>query len=122
MQCVSRLMTLPRAAPGLKLARNFSNWPFRRAGDLHMTWFPRNIPIRRKLTIVVLASSTAALLVASAAMFAFQLYTFRQTFMRDLASDAEIISSNTTAAITFSDKDAARDILASLRVTQHVES
>jgi two-component system NtrC family sensor kinase len=87
-----------------------------------MTWFPRNIPIRRKLTIVVLASSTAALLVASAALFAFQIYTFRQTFMRDLASDAEIISSNTTAAITFSDKDAARDILASLRVTQHVES
>ncbi|MGA3170187.1 MAG: ATP-binding protein [Chthoniobacteraceae bacterium] len=87
-----------------------------------MIWFPRNIPIRRKLTLVVLASSTAALLVASTALFAFQVYTFRQTFMRDLASDAEIISSNTTAAITFSDKDAARDILASLRVTQHVES
>jgi C4-dicarboxylate-specific signal transduction histidine kinase len=85
-----------------------------------MTWFPRNIPIRRKLTLVVLVSSTAALIVASAALFAFQVYTFRQNFMRDLVSLAEIISANSTAAITFQDSDAAREILAGLR--QHVEN
>jgi C4-dicarboxylate-specific signal transduction histidine kinase len=83
--------------------------------------FPRNIPIRRKLTLVVLVSSTAALLVASAALFAFQVYTFRQNFMRDLVSLAEIISANSTAAITFGDGDAAREILTGLRVKQQIE-
>jgi methyl-accepting chemotaxis protein len=85
-----------------------------------MIWFPRNIPIRRKLTLVVLVSSTAALLVASAALFAFQVYTFRQNFTRDLASLAEIIAANSTAAITFQDSDAAREILAGLRVKQQI--
>jgi C4-dicarboxylate-specific signal transduction histidine kinase len=86
-----------------------------------MICFPRNIPIRRKLTLVVLVSSTAALLVASAALFAFQVYTFRQNFMRDLVSLAEIISANSTAAITFGDGDAAREILTDLRVKQQIE-
>jgi len=87
-----------------------------------MIWFPRNIPIRRKLTLVVLVSSTAALLVASAALFAFQVYTFRQNFTRDLESLAQIIAANTTAAITFQDGDAAREILAGLRVKQQIEN
>jgi C4-dicarboxylate-specific signal transduction histidine kinase len=86
-----------------------------------MISFPRNIPIRRKLTLVVLVSSTAALLVASAALFAFQVYTFRENFKRDLASLAEIISANSTAAITFGDSDAAREILTVLRVKQQIE-
>ena len=83
-----------------------------------MSLFPRNIPIRRKLTLVVLVSSTAALLVASTALFAFQIYTFRQNFMRDLASLGQIISANSTAAITFGDSDAAHEILTGLKVKQ----
>jgi len=86
-----------------------------------MSLFPRNIPIRRKLMLVVLVSSTAALLVASTALFAFQIYTFRRNFMSDLASLGQIISANSTAAITFDDKDAAREILTGLRVKQQIE-
>jgi C4-dicarboxylate-specific signal transduction histidine kinase len=47
-------------------------------------------------------------------------YTFRQNFTRDLASLAEIIAANSTAAITFQDSDAAREILAGLRVKQQI--
>jgi two-component system, NtrC family, sensor kinase len=83
--------------------------------------FPRNMPIGRKLTLVVLLSSSAALLVASAALFAFQVYTFRLDFMRDLVTLSEIISANSTAAITFGDSDAAREILAGLRVKKQIE-
>jgi len=86
-----------------------------------MLFFPRNIPIRHKLTLVVLVSSTAALLVATAALFAFQVYTFRQSFKRDLSSLGEIISANSTAAVTFGDQDAAREILTGLRVKQQIE-
>jgi C4-dicarboxylate-specific signal transduction histidine kinase len=86
-----------------------------------MSLFPRNIPIRRKLMLVVLVSSTAALLVASTALFAFQIYTFRKNFMSDLSSLAEIISANSTAAVTFGDADAAREILTSLGVKEQIE-
>jgi len=55
-----------------------------------------------------------ALLVACAALFGFQLLIFRQTFQRDLVALAQIISTNTTAAITFKDEEAANEILASL--------
>ncbi len=87
-----------------------------------MIWFPRNVPIRRKLTLVVLVSSTAALLVASVALFAFQVYTFRQNFMRDLSSLAEIIAANSTGDITFKDDDSARDKLADLRNNPDIEN
>ncbi|HEX4084754.1 MAG TPA: ATP-binding protein [Chthoniobacteraceae bacterium] len=79
-----------------------------------MMWFPRNIPIRRKLTLVVLVSSAAALLVVSVALFAFQVYTFRQNFTHDVGLAADIISANSVAALEFDDGNAARDILAGL--------
>jgi len=80
-----------------------------------MIWFPRNIPIRRKLTLVVLASSTAALLVVSAALFAFQVYTFRQNFLHNVALAADIISVRSNAALEFGDSNAAHDILGTLK-------
>ena len=86
-----------------------------------MIFFPRNIPIRRKLTLVVLVSSTASLLVATAALFAFQVYTFRQGFMRDLESVGQIIAANTEAPISFEDPNSARDTLEGLRVQQQIK-
>lgn len=86
-----------------------------------MILFPRNIPIGRKLTLVVLVSSTAALLAASAALFAFQVYTFRQGFMRDLTSLAQVIATSSTASVTFKDSDDARDILGHLSAKQEIE-
>lgn len=83
-------------------------------------WFPKNIPIRRKLTLVILVSCTAALLVASMALFAFQLITFRQSFTRDLSALAEIIARNSTAALTFKDKEAAEEILSALKAKPHL--
>jgi signal transduction histidine kinase len=77
-------------------------------------WFSQNAPIRRKLRIITMVACSVALLTACAALFGFQLVIFRRTFQRDLVALSEIISTNTTAAIAFKDRESAQDILASL--------
>ena len=80
----------------------------------------RSFPIRRKLRLVVLGTCTAALCVASSALFALQFYFFKRDFKRDLVSVAEIIAANSTAALSFNDEDAARENLASLQAKPQI--
>jgi signal transduction histidine kinase len=82
--------------------------------------FFRDIPIQRKLRVVILLTCTAALMVACGALFAYQFYTFRRDFERDLEAVASIIASNSTAAMSFADKDAAKETLASLRAKPNI--
>jgi len=80
----------------------------------------RNIPIQRKLRFVVLATCTAALCVASGALFALQFFSFRRDFRRDLIAVAEIIAGNSTAAVQFKNEDDAREILTVLKAKPHI--
>jgi signal transduction histidine kinase/DNA-binding NarL/FixJ family response regulator len=80
-----------------------------------MKQFFRNIPIRRKVTSVILLVCVTALLVSGIALFGVQIFTFRQTFTSNLQTIAEMIDINTTAALTFKDPDAAAEILSSLK-------
>jgi CHASE3 domain sensor protein len=45
----------------------------------------RTLPIRRKLTLVMVLSSTLVLLLATASFFAYELVTFRDAMVRKLA-------------------------------------
>jgi C4-dicarboxylate-specific signal transduction histidine kinase len=85
-------------------------------------WFPRNLPIGRKVRLVILIACGACLLVACLALFGFQLASFRKSFMSDLSGITEIIAHNSTAALTFDDRDAAQEILSALRAKPHVIS
>ena len=58
----------------------------------------RDIPIQRKLRLVILAVCSAALCVACGVLFAPQYFIFRRDFERDLAAVADIIASNSAAA------------------------
>ncbi|RYD72878.1 MAG: HAMP domain-containing protein, partial [Verrucomicrobiaceae bacterium] len=80
----------------------------------------RDIPIQRKLRAVILLTCTAALVVACGALFGLQFYFFKRDFERDLASVAEIIANNSTAALSFKDETAAREILGALRAKPHI--
>lgn len=80
----------------------------------------RNIPIQRKLRVVILATCSAALVVACGALFALQFFFFKRDFERDLSAVAEIIANNSTAALSFRDESAAREILGSLRAKPHI--
>lgn len=80
----------------------------------------RNLSIRRKLTLIVMVTTCTAILLACGAFFAFDIHTLRQTRVRDLETLAEVLGSNSTAALTFNDPGAAREVLQSLAAKQHI--
>ncbi len=80
----------------------------------------RHLPIQRKLRLVVLATCTAALGVATSALFALQFFNFKRDFQRDLIAVAEIIASNSTAAVQFQNDDDTREILTALKAKPQI--
>jgi C4-dicarboxylate-specific signal transduction histidine kinase len=75
----------------------------------------RDIPIQRKLRVVILATCSAALVVACGVLFGLQLLLVRRHFEQDLAAVAEIIASNSVEALQDADEEHAREILGSLK-------
>jgi PAS domain-containing protein len=70
---------------------------------------------------VILATCTVALLVTGGALFAFQVFHFRQNFTRSLAALGEIIAKNSTAAVAFKDKQATHEMLEALRAKPYIQ-
>jgi len=80
----------------------------------------RDLSIRRKLTLIVMTTTCTAILLACGAFFAFDIHTLRQSRMHDLETLAEVLGSNSTAALTFNDPAAAREVLQSLSAKEHI--
>jgi len=80
----------------------------------------RDFSIRRKLTLIIMVTSSVALLLACAAFVSYDLYTFRQAKVHDLTTLAKIIGSNSTAALAFGDSNSAKEILGALSANQHI--
>lgn len=74
-----------------------------------------NLPIRRKLTIVIMATSSMALLVSLACLLVYDLVSLRQSMTHDLTSLAEMLGRNSTAALTFNDAKDAEQTLDALK-------
>jgi len=64
--------------------------------------------------------SGAALLLACSAFFAYDLYTFRLGIARNLATQADIVGSNTVSALVFNDAGSAENTLAALKASPNV--
>lgn len=79
-----------------------------------------DIPIRWKLTLVIMLTSGIALLLACAAVLTHELVSFKQTMTNDLSTLAEVIGSNSCAAIIFGDSKAANETLTALSAEEHV--
>ncbi len=75
----------------------------------------RNIPIQRKLRLVILVTCSAALIAACGVLFGLQLLLVRRHFEQDLAAVAEIIASNSAEALVAKDEEHAREILDALQ-------
>ena len=80
----------------------------------------RNVPIKRKLAIINMVSSGVALMLACLALMAYEFVVFRASMVSDLATTAEIIGDNSSAALTFNDPDSARQTLRSLASHPHI--
>ena len=80
----------------------------------------RNLSIRRKLTIIVLGTSGAALLFACIAFIFYDHYTFSDRMVRDLEVVADGVGAMSTAALNFEVPESGGDILTALRVYPHI--
>jgi PAS domain S-box-containing protein len=74
----------------------------------------RNYSIRRKLTGIIMMTSATAVLLTSLGFIASGLLNFRTRLVGDLTTIGSVIASNSTAALAFGDRHAARDVLAAL--------
>jgi uncharacterized membrane protein affecting hemolysin expression len=80
----------------------------------------RDIPIKRKLTLVMLLTSSVALLLMGSAVITYELVTFRRAMAVNIGVLAQIIGSNSTAAVAFDDPKSAREILAALSAEHQI--
>ena len=84
--------------------------------------FLRNLPIKRKLTIISLLTIGAALLLACVAFVAYDLISFRKTLVRDLSVTAQMIGYNSAASLSFNESSSAETTLQSLGAQPHIIS
>src|SRR5579863_4840490 len=80
----------------------------------------KDLSIRQKLQVIVMATCTAALLVASMAFALFDRSIFLRAKTQDLSVTAMMVGSNSTAALSFGDAKSAGEILSALQAKQNV--
>lgn len=89
--------------------------------------FIRNLPIKWKLTLIIMITSATPLLLSSTAFVIYEIITFKQWMVRELEIHANIIGSNNIGNLSFialgiDTKEDAAETLKSLHVNQHVVS
>ena len=80
----------------------------------------RDMPIRRKLMTMILVISGVVLVLTCAAFIGYELLTFRQATVRQLATLGEIIAAQSTGAVAFDNQGDATEILAALKAERHI--
>lgn len=80
----------------------------------------RDMPIRRKLRILVITASGFALLLAGIGIYAFESITFKRAMARELSIVARLIAENSAVAVEFQEAKDAESLLDSLRTHPHV--
>src|SRR4051812_7484146 len=80
----------------------------------------RNTPIKRKLTLLVLLTTSFALVFMGTALISYEVITFRRSLAANMKVLAQIVGSNTTAALAFEDPKNAREILSALAAEHQI--
>ena len=80
----------------------------------------RNMPIRRKLMLIILVTSGVVMLLMRGAFFTYEFLAFRQATLRQLSTLGEIVATNSTAALAFDNEDDARETLVALKAERHI--
>ena len=84
-----------------------------------MRW-PHKLSLRRKITYVIMINTFVALCVASIAFAEYGVYRFKQMQTQDLNALANVVATNSTAALAFKDQKSARDVLQALAAKPHI--
>jgi signal transduction histidine kinase/ActR/RegA family two-component response regulator/HAMP domain-containing protein len=84
-----------------------------------MTWL-HNLPLKQKLTLVILLTCSVAVLLACAVLAAYQLLDARRELVRDTSVLTGVLAKNTQAALAFGDENAAVQTLRALQAEPDV--
>ena len=84
-----------------------------------MNWF-HELPIKRKLNLVVGITCLAVLVPMCIALVFYQVFDFRRTLARDTTVLADVLARNSEADLAFQDLDGARRTLAALEAEPSV--
>jgi signal transduction histidine kinase/DNA-binding NarL/FixJ family response regulator len=82
-------------------------------------WYFR-LPIRDRLRLIVMLSVGVALVVTCGAILTYAEVTFRADMRNDLGVLAEMFGSNSTAALSFNDRQTAAELLSGFRAKRHI--
>jgi two-component system cell cycle sensor histidine kinase/response regulator CckA len=80
----------------------------------------RDLPIRRKLTLVIMLASFFALVVSTVAVIAFEMVTFRHRAVRELSAHAEMIGVSAESALDFDQSKLADEVLSALKAKREI--
>src|SRR5438477_2194468 len=80
----------------------------------------RNTPIKRKLSLLILLTTSFALIFMGTALISYEVVTFRRTLAANMNVLAQIVGSNTTAALAFEDRRSAKEILGALSAEHQI--
>src|SRR5581483_6788271 len=80
------------------------------------------LSIKTKLMAIIMATSSIALLLACAIFIIQDYFSLRKTLVEDLSVQAEMLGSNSTAALSFGDETAAEETLSSLKADSNIVS
>lgn len=79
-----------------------------------------DLPVQRKLWLAMLATSSAALLLACAVILAVQFAGYRRNLIQNVSTLARILAENSTASIAFGDAAAAQQTLNALQAEPQI--
>jgi two-component system, NtrC family, sensor kinase len=79
-----------------------------------------DLPIKKKLTLLAMATSCVALLAACISFVIYEQMTFRRSMVRDLGMVAEMTGANSTAGLAFDDPSSVEQTLQSLQTEPRV--
>jgi signal transduction histidine kinase/DNA-binding response OmpR family regulator len=80
----------------------------------------RDLPLQRKLTLLLLLTSGLVFLAGSLGYFAYDVVTFRAKMVEDLTLLARTLSVNTSTALVYNDRQTAEVILGGLKANPHI--
>jgi signal transduction histidine kinase/ActR/RegA family two-component response regulator/HAMP domain-containing protein len=86
-----------------------------------MNWL-RDLPLKRKLTLVILLTCSVVLLLACGVLAMYQLLEFRKTMVRNSTVLADVLAKNTQAALAFQDENSAQQTLLALQAEPDVSA
>ena len=82
----------------------------------------QDMPIKRKVTLVILFTCSVVVFLACAAMGVYQIFQFRRQLVRDTTVLADVLANNTQAALTFHNETDAKDTLRALAAEPYVDA